>query len=96
MGDERSIELERSLELGHHAPILVVGGTPGGIYNLVKRAASRNGAIDWSELWRVINGDGPCNRERLETRRRAHANGAWVREAALAFARKRKAAARAA
>jgi hypothetical protein len=31
------------------APILVVGGTPGGIYNLIKRAASRQGEIDWSE-----------------------------------------------
>ena len=48
-----------------------------------------HGPIDWSEFWRVVNGDGPCNRERLETRRRAHANGAWVREAALAHARKR-------
>ena len=54
------------------------------------------GEIDWSELWRVINGDGPCNRERLETRRRAHENGAWVRDAALAFARKRSAKQRAA
>ena len=49
------------------------------------------GAIDWDEFRRVLAGDGPCNRERLETRRRAHANGAWVREAALAHARKRAA-----
>ena len=48
-----------------------------------------HGPIDWTEFWLVVNGDGPCNRERLETRRRAHANGAWVREAALAHARKR-------
>ena len=47
------------------------------------------GAIDWSEFWRVVNGDGPCNRERLQTRIRAHEQGAWVREAALAHARKR-------
>ena len=49
------------------------------------------GAIDWDEFWRVVNGDGPCNRERLETRRRAHENGAWVREAALVYARKQAA-----
>jgi ring-1,2-phenylacetyl-CoA epoxidase subunit PaaA len=46
------------------------------------------GEIDWSEFWQVVNGDGPCNRERLETRRRAYENGQWVRDAALAHARK--------
>ncbi|HMN82885.1 MAG TPA: 1,2-phenylacetyl-CoA epoxidase subunit A [Burkholderiaceae bacterium] len=49
------------------------------------------GPIDWDEFWRVVNGDGPCNRERLETRRRAHANGEWVRDAAMAHAAKRAA-----
>jgi ring-1,2-phenylacetyl-CoA epoxidase subunit PaaA len=49
------------------------------------------GAIDWSEFKRVLAGDGPCNRQRLETRRRAHEEGAWVREAALAHAEKRRA-----
>ena len=48
------------------------------------------GAIDWSEFHRVIAGDGPCNRERLATRVRAHEEGAWVREAALAHARKQE------
>jgi ring-1,2-phenylacetyl-CoA epoxidase subunit PaaA len=47
------------------------------------------GSIDWSEFWRVVNGDGPCNRERLADRVNAHDNGAWVREAALAHAHKR-------
>ena len=45
--------------------------------------------LDWEEFWRVINGDGPCNRERLATRVKAHEDGAWVREAALANAEKR-------
>ena len=49
------------------------------------------GAIDWSELKRVIAGDGPCNRERLATRRKSHEEGAWVREAAAAYAAKRAA-----
>jgi ring-1,2-phenylacetyl-CoA epoxidase subunit PaaA len=48
---------------------------------------------DYVELMRVIKGDGPCNRQRLEQRRRAHADGAWVREAAAAYAAKREAVA---
>jgi len=50
----------------------------------------RFGAIDWDEFKRVVAGDGPLNRERLEARKRAHEDGAWVREAALAFAAKRR------
>jgi ring-1,2-phenylacetyl-CoA epoxidase subunit PaaA len=49
------------------------------------------GAIDWSEFWRVVNGDGPCNRERLAERVDAWNDGEWVREAALAHARKQAA-----
>jgi ring-1,2-phenylacetyl-CoA epoxidase subunit PaaA len=51
----------------------------------------RFGAIDWEEFRQVLAGNGPCNRERIEARRKAHADGAWVREAALAHAAKRKA-----
>ncbi|WP_214412245.1 1,2-phenylacetyl-CoA epoxidase subunit PaaA [Sphaerisporangium fuscum] len=47
------------------------------------------GEIDWSELQRVISGDGPCNAQRMAVRRAAHEDGAWVREAALAHAGKR-------
>jgi ring-1,2-phenylacetyl-CoA epoxidase subunit PaaA len=47
------------------------------------------GAIDWDEFKRVVAGDGPCNRQRMKVRRAAHAEGAWVREAALAHAEKR-------
>jgi ring-1,2-phenylacetyl-CoA epoxidase subunit PaaA len=49
------------------------------------------GVIDWEEFKQVISGNGPCNRERLAARRKAHDDGAWVREAALAFAEKRRA-----
>jgi ring-1,2-phenylacetyl-CoA epoxidase subunit PaaA len=49
-----------------------------------------SGEIDWTEFFEVIKGNGPCNRERLEARRKAHADGAWVREAALAYAAKHK------
>jgi ring-1,2-phenylacetyl-CoA epoxidase subunit PaaA len=49
------------------------------------------GEIDWEEFKRVLSGDGPCNRERIAARRKAHAEGAWVREAAAAYAEKQKA-----
>ncbi|MFG1289399.1 1,2-phenylacetyl-CoA epoxidase subunit PaaA [Xanthobacter versatilis] len=52
----------------------------------------RYGAIDWEEFKQVIAGNGPCNRDRMATRRKAHEDGAWVREAARAFAEKRAAA----
>ncbi len=49
------------------------------------------GPIDWDEFMAVIHGNGPCNRERLEARRAAHENGAWVRAAAEAHAAKQQA-----
>jgi ring-1,2-phenylacetyl-CoA epoxidase subunit PaaA len=45
--------------------------------------------IDWDEFWRVVKGGGQCNAERLAARQRAHDDGAWVREAAVAHAEKR-------
>jgi hypothetical protein len=47
-------------------------------------------AIDWNEFKQVLAGNGPCNRDRLAARRKAHDEGAWVREAAQACAEKRK------
>ncbi len=49
------------------------------------------GPIDWDEFRQVLAGNGPCNRERLAARRKAHAEGDWVRRAALAYAAKRRA-----
>ena len=46
------------------------------------------GEIDWQEFTDVLRGNGPCNRERLQVRRNAHEGGAWVREAAQAYAAK--------
>ncbi len=48
------------------------------------------GPIDWDEFWRVIRGNGPMNRDRLEARRRAHEEGAWVREALEAYAQRQR------
>jgi ring-1,2-phenylacetyl-CoA epoxidase subunit PaaA len=52
------------------------------------RGAHDFGQPDWAEFKRVISGDGPCNTERIAQRRRAHDEGAWVREAAMAHAEK--------
>jgi ring-1,2-phenylacetyl-CoA epoxidase subunit PaaA len=48
------------------------------------------GEIDWDEFWRVVNGNGPCSTQRVEHRRKAHEDGAWVREAATAYAVKQQ------
>ena len=47
------------------------------------------GEIDWVEFNKVVKGDGPCNKQRLEARTKAHEEGAWVRDAAVAYAEKR-------
>src|SRR4051794_23785819 len=46
------------------------------------------GEVDFTELFEVIRGNGPCNAQRLGHRVRAHEDGAWVREAASAYAAK--------
>ena len=64
---------------------------------LAKRALEWNeerghydfGQINWDEFWEVVKGNGPCNRERLEARRQAWEEGAWVREAATVYAEKK-------
>jgi ring-1,2-phenylacetyl-CoA epoxidase subunit PaaA len=48
------------------------------------------GPIDWTEFWNVVNGKGECNEERLAARVKAWEDGAWVREAALAHAQKKR------
>lgn len=48
------------------------------------------GDIDWDEFWNVVKGNGMCNKERVAARLKASEDGAWVREAATAYANKRK------
>lgn len=50
-----------------------------------------SGPINWDEFWNVVKGNGPCNKQRLETRKKAWEDGKWVRDAAMANAEKRKA-----
>jgi len=46
------------------------------------------GEIDWEEFWRVVKGDGPMNKERIAAKQKAHDDGAWVRDAMVAYAEK--------
>ena len=48
------------------------------------------GEINWEEFWNVVKGNGPCNKQRVDTRKKAWDEGAWVRDAAVAYADKRK------
>ena len=48
------------------------------------------GKIDWQEFNNVISGHGPCNRERMNARLKAHEDGKWVRDAAAAYANKKR------
>ena len=50
------------------------------------------GELNWDEFWNVVKGNGPCNKQRLAARVKAHIDGAWVREAALAYSEKKNAA----
>jgi ring-1,2-phenylacetyl-CoA epoxidase subunit PaaA len=49
------------------------------------------GDINWEEFWNVVKGNGPCNKQRLAARNKAHEDGQWVREAATAYAEKKSA-----
>ena len=48
------------------------------------------GKINWDEFWNVVNGNGPCNKQRLDMRKNAWEEGKWVRDAAMAYAEKNK------
>ncbi len=48
------------------------------------------GEINWDEFWSVVKGNGPCNEDRVRTRKEAKENGEWVRAAAMAYAEKKK------
>ena len=49
------------------------------------------GDINWDEFWNVVKGNGPCNKQRMKVRTKAQEQGAWVREAAAAYAEKKMA-----
>jgi len=48
------------------------------------------GEMDWDEFWSVVNGNGPCNIQRLDHHKKAHKEGEWVRNAATAYSKKQE------
>jgi ring-1,2-phenylacetyl-CoA epoxidase subunit PaaA len=46
--------------------------------------------MDWDEFWNVVNGNGPCNTQRLAHHKNAHDQGEWVRNAAKEYAKKQE------
>ena len=67
-----------------------VGAVPDAIYTVTTLGDGPQALADLGEFKQVLAGNGPCNRERLAARRKAHEEGAWVREAAAAHAAKRR------
>ena len=57
----------------------------------VKKEHYDFGEINWEEFWNVVKGNGPCNKQRLDARKKAWQDGEWVREAAAVYAEKRRA-----
>lgn len=55
---------------------------------LMPNGSYKTSDIDWDEFWNVIKGNGPCNSQRLKHHKKAHDDGAWVREAASAYGKK--------
>ena len=55
-----------------------------------KREQYDSGELDWDEFYSVINGNGHCNRQRIQHHVKAHEDGAWVREATAAYNRKKE------
>ena len=55
-----------------------------------KRGHYDFGEMDWDEFWNVVNGNGPCNKQRLNHHIMAHDEGKWVRKAAKAYAKKQE------
>jgi len=79
--------------INEHAPELLEAGLQIPDPELRYDEATGNwvhGPIDWDEFWRVVKGDGPCNKARLEARNRAHEEGRWVREALEAYAARKR------
>ncbi|RIH87273.1 1,2-phenylacetyl-CoA epoxidase subunit PaaA [Calidithermus roseus] len=79
--------------INEHAPEILEAGLTLPDPDLRYDEATGNwlhGPINWDEFWAVVGGNGPMNKERLEARRRAHAEGAWVREALAAYAARRQ------
>ncbi|GEM86351.1 1,2-phenylacetyl-CoA epoxidase subunit PaaA [Meiothermus granaticius] len=87
----KSNDTVRQEFINEHAPEILATGLslPDPELHQDPQGNWRHGPINWEEFWSVVGGNGPMNKERLEARRRAHTEGAWVREALEAYAAKK-------
>jgi ring-1,2-phenylacetyl-CoA epoxidase subunit PaaA len=77
--------VNRTVEQAHHIGLVV----PDEKLNYNKETYQWEFSdINWDEFWKVVNGNGPCNRQRMQHQIKYHNEGAWVREAAMAFEKK--------
>lgn len=79
--------------INEHAPEILEAGLDLPDAQMRFDTATQNwvhGPIDWEHFWQVVRGNGPCNRERLEARQKAHDEGAWVREALASYAQRQR------
>ncbi len=77
--------INRTVEQAHHIGLVVPDK------NLKFNESTKNwdtSELDWDEFWRVVNGDGPCNHQRMAHHIRYHQEGRWVRDAAIAYEEK--------
>ena len=77
--------VNRTVEQAHHIGLTVPDE------NLKYNESTRNwefSDINWDEFWNVVNGNGPCNRQRMAHHIKYHQEGQWVRDAAMAFEKK--------
>ena len=79
--------VNRTVEQAHHIGLTVPD------LNLTYNKETRNwnfGDINWDEFWTVVNGNGPCNHQRIAHHIKYHREGEWVREAAVTFGKKQQ------
>lgn len=89
----KSNDTVRQEFINEHAPEILEAGLTLPDPDLRYDPESSNwihGPINWDEFWQVVKGNGPMNKERLQARRKAHDNGAWVRQALEAYAAKQQ------
>lgn len=83
--DLRQVYIDQTVPQGHYLGITF----PDPDLHLDEETGHwRFGEIDWDEFWAVVTGDGPMNRERVAHKTKAWEDGAWVRDAATAYAQK--------
>jgi len=88
----KSNDTVRQEFINEHAPEILAAGLTLPDPELHQDAEGNwiHGPINWDEFWAVVKGNGPMNKERLEARCKAHAGGAWVREALEAYTARKK------